>query len=319
MMDHKIDKLISAIGDMNTAYLEEAIAFDGAKASQKKAVHPRKLSAALVAALVILGLSVTAFAISRIPLSWRDIFSTSQTVIGDEDEEPVVSQQAAATEELQIKLEKVISDERTLYILYSVKANDGAVLDPKGQFAELDLYFPGQMMSGAYVSYFLERRDGVPENELEGVVLADWQPSNSANGLVIGFSDWQEKPLDSESFTTVLPGHWQVTLDETPITIESEVLAENVPLAYGGETLQVKKVACSKLSMAVYFDSYVDSTADNWTLEIFDANGDLISSWWGFIAAQTDDSCMFLTRFDEPIEPETIRKLTFNGETVFER
>lgn len=92
MMDHKIDKLISAIGDMNTAYLEEAIAFDGAKASQKKAVHPRKLSAALVAALVILGLSVTAFAISRIPLSWRDIFSTSQTVIGDEDEEPVVSQ-----------------------------------------------------------------------------------------------------------------------------------------------------------------------------------------------------------------------------------
>ena len=168
-MDHKIDKLISAIGDMNTAYLEEAIAFDGAKASQKKAVHPRKLSAALVAALVILGLSVTAFAISRIPLSWRDIFSTSQTVIGDEDEEPVVSQQAAATEELQIKLEKVISDERTLYILYSVKANDGAVLDPKGQFAELDLYFPVQMMSGAYVSYFLERRDGVPENELEGV------------------------------------------------------------------------------------------------------------------------------------------------------
>ena len=66
------------------------------------------------------------------------------------------------------------------------------------------------------------------------------------------------------------------------------------------------------------FDAY-DSTADNWTLEIFDANGDLIPSWWGFIAAQTDDSCMFLTRFDEPIEPETIRKLTFNGETVFER
>ena len=230
-MDHKIDKLISAIGDMNTAYLEEAIAFDGAKVGQQKAVRSKKLSAALVAALVILGLSVTAFAISRIPLSWRDIFSTSQTVIGDEDEEPVVSQQAAATEELQIKLEKVISDERTLYILYSVKA----------------------------------------------------------------------------------------TLDETPITIESEVLAENVPLAYGGETLQVKKVACSKLSMAVYFDSYVDSTADNWTLEIFDANGDLIPSWWGFIAAQTDDSCMFLTRFDEPIEPETIRKLTFNGETVFER
>lgn len=318
-MDHRIDKLISAIGDMDTAYLEEALAFDGAKTSRKKAVHPKKLSAALVAALVILGLSVTAFAISRLPLSWRDIFSPSQTVIGDADEEPVMSQQPVATEELQIKLEKVISDERTLYILYSVKANEDAVLDPKGQFAELDLYFPGQMMSGAYVSYFLERRDGVPENELGGVVLADWQPGNSANGLVIGFSDWQEKLLDSESFTTVLPGHWQITLDETPVTIESEVLAENVPLSYAGETLLVEKIECSKLSMAVYFDHYVDSTADNWTLEIFDANGDLIPSWWGFIAAQTDDSCMFLARFDEPIEPERVCKLTFNGETVFER
>ena len=319
MMDHRIDKLISAIGDMDTAYLEEALDSNGAKTGQKKIRRFPKLSAALVAALIILALSVTAFAISRLPLSWRDIFSPSQTVIGDEDEAPVVSQQPAATEELQIKLEKVISDERTLYILYSVKANEGAILDPKGQFAELDLYFPGQMMSGAYVPYFLERKDGVPENELEGVVLADWQPSNSANGLVIGFSDWQEKPLDSESFTTVLPGHWQVTLDETPVTIESEVLAENIPLSYAGETLQVEKIECSKLSMAVYFDGYVDSTADNWTLEIFDANGDLIPSWWGFIAAQTDDSCMFLTRFDEPIEPETIRKLTFNGETVFER
>ena len=319
MMDHRIDKLVSAIGDMDTAYLEEALAFDGIELSRRKAVHPKKLSAALVAALVILGLSVTAFAISRIPLSWRDIFSPGQTVIGDEDEAPVVSQQPAATEELQIKLEKVISDERTLYILYSVKANEGAILDPKGQFAELDLYFPGQMMSGAYVPYFLERKDGVPENELEGVVLADWQPGSSANGLVMGFSDWQEKPLDSESFATVLPGHWQVTLDETPVTIESEVLAENIPLSYAGKTLLAERVACSKLSMAVYFDEYVDSTADNWTLEIFDANGDLIPSRWGFIAAQADDSCMFLTRFDEPIEPETICKLTFNGETVFTR
>ena len=113
--------------------------------------------------------------------------------------------------------------------------------------------------------------------------------------------------------------HAMVFLHHKGDMVSSEVLAENVPLAYGGETLQVKKVACSKLSMAVYFDSYVDSTADNWTLEIFDANGDLIPSWWGFIAAQTDDSCMFLTRFDEPIEPETIRKLTFNSESVFKR
>ena len=88
----------------------------------------------------------------------------------------------------------------------------------------------------------------------------------------------------------------------------------------GTETDQVSLDAMKKINELLEpYDSYVDSTADNWTLEIFDANGDLIPSWWGFIAAQTDDSCMFLTRFDEPIEPETIRKLTFNGETVFER
>ena len=465
-MDHKTDKLISAIGDMDTAYLEEALDYGSTKASRKRIRRFPKLSAACVAVLVILGLSVTAFAISRIPLSWRDIFSSSQTVIGDEDEVPVVSQQqqpeqqAVPTEEMQIKIEKVISDERRVYLLYSVKANEGAVLDQQGHFAELDLYFPGQMMSGAYVSYFLERKEGVPENELEGVVHADWQPGDSANGLVMNLSNWQEKKwfddvtidfdvakmvenagenanlpklsrsqlpqhleylwqpgdadvkltggisicnagwdngilqlvmkgpvssnewsssweqnwyfldtrtdtviypesrvcfhapdtfdpnetdadwqyfwrfvtVDKEAlpylelhwggkyiFTTVLPGRWKVTLDETPVTVQSEVLAENVPLSYGGETLLAKKIECSKLSMAVYFDSYVDSTADTWKFEIFDANGDLIPSRWGFIAAPNEDRCMFLTEFDEPIEPETVCKLTYNGETVFER
>ena len=463
-MDHKTDKLISAIGDIDTAYLEEALDYGSVKASWKRIHRFPKLSAACVAVLVILGLSVTAFAISRIPLSWRDIFSPSQTVIGDEDEVPVVSQQqqpeqqTVPTEEMQIKIEKVISDERTLYLLYSVKANEGAVLGQNGKFTDFELYFPGKMMSGAYVSQFLERKEGIPENELEGVVHADWQPGDSANGLVINLSNWQEKtwfddvtidfdvakmvenagenarlpklsqsqlpqhleylwqpgdadvPLpygglsicnagwengvlqmvmkgpvnqnisypenwyfvdtrtdtiiypesramfytpgtldpsitdtdwnyiwefvlvDKETlpylelhwggkyiFTTVLPGHWKVTLDETPVTVQSEVLAENVPLSYGGETLLAKKIECSKLSMAVYFDGFVDSTADAWKFEIFDANGDLIPSRWSYIAAPNEDSCMFLTEFDEPIEPETVCKLTFNGETVFER
>lgn len=465
-MEHNTEKLLSAIGDVDAAYLEEALDFDAANAGRKRAARFPKLSAACVAVLVILGVSVTAFAVSRLPLSWRDIFSPEQTVIGDEDEVPVASQQqpgqqqqqAVPTEEMQIKIEKVISDERRAYLLYSVKANEGAVLDQKGQFAELDLYFPGQMMSGAYVSYFLERKEGVPENELEGVVYANWQPGSSANGLVMTFANWQEKkwfddvtidfnvaemvenagenarlpklsqsqlpqhleylwqpgdadvPLpygglsicnagwengvlqmvmkgpvnqnisypenwyfvdtrtdtiiypesramfytpgtldpsitdtdwnyiwefvlvDKETlpylelhwggkyiFTTVLPGHWKVTLDETPVTVQSEVLAENVPLSYAGETILAKKIECSKLSMAVYFDGFVDSTADTWKFEIFDANGDLIPSNWGYIAAQNEDSCMFLTEFDEPIEPERICKLTFNGETVFAR
>ena len=475
MMDHKTDKLISAIGDMDTAYLEEALDYGSAKASRKRIRRFPKLSAACVAVLVILGLSVTAFAVSRIPLSWRDIFSPSQTVIGDDDEVPVVSQQqqpeqqqTVPTEEMQIKIEKVISDERTLYLLYSVKANEGAVLGQNGKFTDFELYFPGKMMSGAYVSQFLERKEGVPENELEGVVYADWQPGDSANGLVIDISNWQEKrwyddvtidfdvaemvenagenanlselfvgrlpqyrhwfvndplidylwqpgdadiPLpygglsicnagwengvlqlvmkgpvnenisapenwyfvdtrtdtiiypelegnyrtpdmldpnvtdtdwryiwesvlvDKEAlpylelhwggkyiFTTVLPGRWKVTLDETPVTVQSEVLAESVSLSYGGEVLTADRIECSKLSMAVYFADYVDSTTGILSaFRIFDADGAPIPCDWSFIADQTDDSCMIWTRFDEPMEPERICKLTFNGETVFAR
>jgi TfoX/Sxy family transcriptional regulator of competence genes len=455
-MDRKTDKLVSAIGDIDTAYLEEALDFN-----RRKRTRFPKLSAACAAVLIILGVSVTAFAISRIPLSWRDIFSPGQTVIGDADEAPVISQQqpqAAATEELQIKIEKVISDERTLYLLYSVKANEGAVLGQNGKFTDFELYFPGKMMSGAYVSQFLERKEGIPENELEGVVYANWQPGDSANGLVMNLSNWQEKrwfddvkvdfnvaekvenagenaklsklqtayspeylwqpgdadvklpgnasicnagwedgilqlvmkePLsaqewsatwennwyfldtrtdtviypephchfgqpgdfgpeaadadwhyfwrdvtvDKESlpylelhwggkdiFTTVLPGQWRVTLEETPVSIKSEVLAENVPLTYGGKALTAQKIECSKLSMAVYFADYVDSTTGILgKFEVFDANGDTIPCRWSFIADQTDDSCMIWTRFDEPIEPKDICKLTFNGETVFER
>ena len=460
-MDRKTDKLVSAIGDIDTAYLEEALDFNRTNAGRRKRTRFPKLSAACAAVLIILGVSVTAFAISRIPLSWRDIFSPGQTVIGDEDETPVISQQqpAAATEKLQINVEKVISDERTLYLLYGLKANEGAVLDQDGQFTDFELYFPSKMMSGAYVSRFLERKAGVPENELEGVVYANWQPGDSTNGLVMNLSNWQEKkwfddvtidfdvakmvenagenarlpklsqsqlpqhleylwqpgdadiPLpygglsicnagwengvlqmvmkgpvnqnisypenwyfvdtrtdtiiypesramfytpgtldpsitdtdwnyiwefvlvDKETlpylelhwggkyiFTTVLPGHWKVTLDETPVTIASEVLAEVVPLTYGGEELTAERIECSKLSMAVYFADYVDSTTGILgAFRVFDADGKPIPCDWSFIADQTDDSCMIWTRFDEPMEPGSVCKLTFNGETVFTR
>ena len=460
-MDRKTDKLVSAIGDIDTAYLEEALDFNRTNADRRKRTRFPKLSAACAAVLIILGVSVTAFAVSRLPLSWRDIFSPEQTVIGDEDETPVISQQqpAAATEELQINVEKVISDERTLYLLYGLKANEGAVLDRDGQFTDFELYFPSKMMSGAYVSRFLERKAGVPENELEGVVYANWQPGDSANGLVINLSNWQEKtwfddvtidfdvakmvenagenarlpklsqsqlpqhleylwqPGDAdiplpygglsicnagwengvlqmvmkgpvnqnisypenwyfvdtrtdtiiypesramfytpgtldpsitdtdwnyiwefvlvdketlpylemhwggkEIYTTVLPGKWKVTLEETPVTIASEVLAEDVPLTYGGEELTAERIECSKLSVAVYFADYVDSTTGILgAFRVFDADGKPIPCDWSFTADQADDSCMIWTRFDEPMEPGSVCKLTFNGETVFTR
>lgn len=73
-MDRKTDKLVSAIGDIDTVYLEEALDFNRTNAGRRKRTRFPKLSAACAAVLIILGVSVTAFAISRIPLSWRDIF-----------------------------------------------------------------------------------------------------------------------------------------------------------------------------------------------------------------------------------------------------
>ena len=58
-MEHNTEKLLSAIGDVDAAYLEEALDFDAANAGRKRAARFPKLSAACVAVLVILGVSVT--------------------------------------------------------------------------------------------------------------------------------------------------------------------------------------------------------------------------------------------------------------------
>ncbi|MBR5571535.1 MAG: hypothetical protein IKV99_02705 [Oscillospiraceae bacterium] len=432
MTEYRADLLSSAIGNIDTTYLEETLDFGKNTARIKRAAHFPKLSAACLILLLILGFSATAFAISRIPLSWRDIFHPNQTAIGDEDEIPILSQQHTDAEILEIDVVKAISDERVLYLLYSVKANEGAVLDSEGRFASFDLYFPDKMMSGVYQQYFLPRKEGVPENELEGVICADWQADTTAKNLVMTFANWQEEKLfddvkvdfnvaeiseqreihlpyggislcsadwedgvlrlmmkgpkavdewstgqnwyfidtrtdtaiypeqradyytpeelgqDTDDewiyfynylavgketlpylemhwggknvFTTVLAGEWRVTLNETPVTVQSEVLAENVPLSYSSEELLAGKIECSKLSMAIYFADYVDSTTGILgEFEVFDAKGDPIPCDWGFTADQTTDSCMIWTRFNDPIEPESICKLTFNGETVFMR
>lgn len=37
---------------------------------------------------------------------------------------------------------------------------------------------------------------------------------------------------------------------------------------------------------------------------------------WGFIADQTGDGCMNWMRFEEPIEPESVCRVTFSGGVV---
>lgn len=473
-----IEKISSAIEGIDDTYLEEALDYEprisDVKINRYKPLRFRKISAASVALLVVLGISAAAFAVSRMPLSWRDIFNPDQTVIGDEDEATVISEQIpnsdpvivsnpkadsistenARIESLTIDIEKAISDERVLYLLYTLVANEGAVLKPEGRFASFDMYFPGSAMSGAYQQYFIDRREGVPENELEGVIYADWQTDAKAENLVMHFSGWQEKkmfndatidlniaelvanagenaklpalknsnpeylwqpggtdiklpyngisicnagwedgilqlvmkgPKDAdewstgqnwcfidtrtgkvinpepradyhtpdeldptmknadwvyfwnyvcvdkeslpylemhwggmESFTTVLPGEWEVKINATPVTVNSKVLARNLRLSYAGSVLLADRIECSKLSLAVYFKDYVDSTTGILSeFKAFDANGIPVKCNWGFTADPNGNGCMIWTRFDEPIDPESIYSMTFNGSEIY--
>lgn len=492
-MNSRMDKLSSAIEDIDAVYLEEALNFESkansAKRERRSKVHFPRISAAAAALVLVIGLSTVAFAISRMPMSWRDIFNPNQTVIGDDDEANIISEQIEddmtavpgsensdmtaipgsensdvspdASEQIidvndiKIDVVKAISDERVLYLLYSMKANDGAFLDTDGRFASFDMFFPDKMMSGVYQQYFLERKDGVPESELEGVIYAEWQTDASGNELKLEFINWQEKkmfedvivnfdvsemvakaddnadipclytghepqylwqpgnaeielpyggvsicnagwengvlqvvmkgPKDvgewatgqnwyfvdtrtgkiinpeqravyrtpdeiemdlentnyyyfwnfvtvdketlpylemhcggKESYATVLQGKWKVNINETPVSVKSKLLADNMTLYYAGKELYVNRIECSKLSLAIYFTDYVDPTTGILSeFSAFDANGNPIKCDWGFTADANDNGCMIWTRFEEPVDPESIYALTFNGETVF--
>ena len=90
--------------------------------------------------------------------------------------------------------------------------------------------------------------------------------------------------------------------------------------SYSGTELLAEKIECSKLSLAVYFADYIDPTTGILSaFKVFDTSGNPIQCDWGFTADPTDDSCMIWTRFEEPIDPESVGRVTFNGDTIFEK
>ena len=48
----------------------------------------------------------------------------------------------------------------------------------------------------------------------------------------------------------------------------------------------------------------------------FGANGEPILCDWGFIADQIGVGCMNWMRFEEPIEPESVCRVTFSGKSM---
>ena len=114
---------------------------------------------------------------------------------------------------------------------------------------------------------------------------------------------------------------WRGTLELTadvPVTMPSEVLAREIPIDYNGEALTVDRIECSKVSIAVYFPGYVDST--NWAyFEALDKDGNRIDCRWSFMAEQSNRECMYWAIFDEPVDPGTIYYVTCNGQEIWSR
>lgn len=193
-MISKKEKLSAAIGNVDEQYIEEALNYKGySNARHRK--FPR-MSAACIAVLIISLFSITALAISFTSLSWRDLFGVRQTVIGDGDEASISSERIIGDgipkDGLNIDIQKILSDERALYILYTLRIDEGEKLSSAGRFADFQMYFPDKMMSGAYQQFFLDRNGNAPANELGGVIYANWQADMEARRLTLMFSDWQE-------------------------------------------------------------------------------------------------------------------------------
>ena len=121
-------------------------------------------------------------------------------------------------------------------------------------------------------------------------------------------------------FETVLSGQWNVVIEKIPVSVKSELLAENMELNYAGHELFVRKIECSKLSLAIYFEDIIDSTTGILDqIKVYDARGNLVECDWGFTANANANECMIWTRFKEPIEPENICNITFNNAAIFSR
>ena len=187
-MNTKEEMLTDAIGNVNSNYVEEALE---TRTIKRSAARMRRLSAACIALAVVALCTVTALAVKYWVPSWRDLFGTKQTVIGDEDVS-LPQGSTAGDLELSMDINSILSDERVLYMTFTLRSKDGTPLDRSGQFKDYRMYYPDKLMSGGYQYYFLDPSEEAAPGELGGVIYAHWQSDPTVKSAVISFTDWQE-------------------------------------------------------------------------------------------------------------------------------
>ena len=314
-MEHKMEILTEAIGNVNSKYIDEALE---TRSIRRNAVRLQRLSAACITLAVIAFCTVTVMAVKYWIPSWRDLFGKDQTVIGDEDQAilPQDSTVISGDLDLSMELQSVISDERILYIPFTLSSKDGSALSSKGQFRDYFMYFPDKIMTGAYQYYFLEPDGEALPGTLGGVFYATWQADPAAKNVVIEVSDWQEKGA-WDNYVTKWEGTLKITAD-IPVTMPSEVLARDIPIDYNGSALIIDRIECSKISIAVYFPGYVDSTY--WAyFNAYDKDGNIIDCRWSFVAENSLKECMFWGIFNDPLEPGNVCSITYNGQLIYSK
>ena len=141
------ERLADALGTVSSTYIEEAL---NARSIRRSAVRITRITAACIALAIVVLCSVTVLAVKYWVPSWRDLFGEKQNVIGEDDQTALTPENISVSGDLDLKMELqgIISDERILYIPFTLSSKDGTALSSLGRFKEYRMYFPDKMMSG---------------------------------------------------------------------------------------------------------------------------------------------------------------------------
>ena len=217
--------------------------------------HYRKSFSIILAAAIIMLLSVGTVAALRFNISFSDLFGREEAEIIEEDqqiiEESTPVEIVPETEEKtgsEFTVISALADERIMYILWQFDYYDGEI--PKGAQVMPWLSFGEASVDtdiGYYGGMLDENRD---EDTLVGYIIAEWnEPMQNASGTVFAYEITAPEELDSEIYET----------DILSAIEQSEyVEGEYEIYSYAGEWPYKYYAKYQWLDIPAYEDTYID-------------------------------------------------------------
>ena len=218
-----------------------------------KTVH-RKSFAIILAAAIIMLLSVGTVAAMRFNISFVDLFGREEAEIIEEDqqiiEESTPVEIVPETEEKtgsEFTVISALADERIMYLLWQFDYYDGEIPKDAGLYPELTFY-EAEINSG--LGYFggmiNENRD---ENTLVGYMIAEWnEPMQNVGGTVFAYEVTAPVEQGSKIYET----------DILSAIEQSEYIEGEYIIRFGKEWPYGYYAEYQWLDIPAYEDSYVD-------------------------------------------------------------